>query len=69
VPEPGNPSYSSMFKDAYVAGDILPNSGRVRVTVSAKKVKVEYVRSFLAKDEGAGHKDGEVGFAYEVGAK
>jgi hypothetical protein len=37
--------------------------------VSPAGVKVDYVRSFLSKDETDGHKDGEVAFSYTVKAR
>ena len=69
-PEPADPSYAfSKWKSDYATGDLLPNSGRVRVAVAPDKVAVEYVRSWLAKDEKVPHKDGEVAFRYEIAAK
>ena len=41
-------------------------AGHLRVAVSAERVKVEYVRSFLPKDETAERKQGMVAHAYEV---
>jgi len=40
----------------------------VRVTVSPRKVLVEYVRSYLPKDASAAHPDGEIAFSYEIAA-
>jgi sugar lactone lactonase YvrE/phosphodiesterase/alkaline phosphatase D-like protein len=68
LPEPADPFYALYNKDAYRSGDILPNSGRVRVTVAPEKVRVEYVRSRLPKDANAQQPDGEVAFAYEIPA-
>ena len=39
------------------------------MTVSPDKVKVEYVRAFLAKDEGEGRRHGAVAHAYEIPAR
>ena len=58
-----------------VSADASPNlklwavrdsAGHLRVAVSAERVKVEYVRSFLPKDETAERKQGMVAHAYEV---
>jgi len=68
LPEPADPSYTLYNKDAYRSGDVLPNSGRVRVTVSPQKVRVEYVRSYLPKDATPQHPDGEIALAYEIAA-
>ena len=68
LPEPADPNYALYNKDAYRSGDVLPNSGRVRVTVSPEKVRVEYVRSYLPKDATAEHPNGEIAFSYELAA-
>jgi len=61
-------SYALYNKDAYRSGDVLPNSGRVRVTVSPEEVRVEYVRSCLPKDASPEHPNGEIAFSYEIAA-
>lgn len=69
LPEPADPSYGfAKWASAYRSGDVLPNSGRVRVTVSPQKVCVEYLRSYLPKDATPEHPHGEVAFAYEIPA-
>ena len=40
-----------------------------RVTVSPEEVKVDYVRSYLPKDETETRKNGEVAYSYAVSAK
>jgi hypothetical protein len=67
-PNPADPTYQAFNSDAYRSGEVLANSGHLRVTVSPAKVQVEYVRSYLPKDGTAEHPDGEVAFAYEVPA-
>ena len=69
LPEPANPFYSWENEDAYKSDAKFPNSGHVRVTVSPTQVKVDYVRAYLPKDEGAGKKSGDVAFSYTVAAK
>jgi hypothetical protein len=44
LPQPADLSGILDFPDAYTSGDVYPNPGRVRVTVSPQDVKVEYVR-------------------------
>ena len=68
LPEPADPNYALYNKDAYRSGDVLPNSGRVRVTVSPEKVTVEYVRSYLPTDATPEHPDGEVAYRYTIAA-
>jgi hypothetical protein len=68
LPEPADPNYTLYNREAYRSGDALPNSGRVRVTVSAAKVAVDYLRSYLPKDVTPAHPDGEIAFHYEIPA-
>jgi len=63
---PADPGYQTYNEDRYLSGVKLPNSGHLRVTVSPEKVTVEYVRSYLAKDETALRKTGEVAHSYSV---
>ena len=69
TPNPADASYTAFNQDAYRSGDILPNAGHLRVTVSPANVRVEYVRSYLPKDETPQRKDGEVAFSYTVPAR
>lgn len=66
TPNPADDTYSTFNADAYRSGDILPNAGHLRVRVTPDSARVEYVRSFLAKDETARQHDGDVAFAYTV---
>ena len=59
LPEPANPNYSWENSEAYKSGDKFPNSGHLRVTVSADQVNVEYIRSYLDKPD-------ESAFSYSV---
>jgi len=68
LPEPADPNYALINKEAYRSGDALPNSGRVRITVSPEKVGVEYLRSYLPKDAAKEHPGGEIAFRYEITA-
>jgi len=66
LPQPADPNYAMVNAGSYRSGDILPNSGRLRVSVSPANVTVDYVRSYLSQDEKDGHKNGEVAFTYTI---
>lgn len=66
LPNPADYTYTAFNADAYKSGDILPNSGYVKVTVSPSSVKVDYIREFLPKDESATQKSGQVAFSYTI---
>lgn len=66
ISEPADPNYSLFNADAYLTGDKFPNSGYTRVTVAPSGVKVEYVRTYLPADEGAGKTNGAVAFSYTM---
>jgi hypothetical protein len=51
LPEPANPFYTYENVEAYKSVEKLPNSGRVRVSVSPDGVKVDYIRSYLDKPD------------------
>ena len=68
LPEPADPSNTLYNQEAYRTGDSLPNSGRVRVTVSPENVSVDYVRSELTKDATTETSSGKVAFHYEIPA-
>jgi hypothetical protein len=68
LPSPADPNYADDNAASYT-GDVLPSSGRVRVTVSAAKVHVEYVRTWLPADVTSAHPNGEVAFEYDVPAR
>jgi hypothetical protein len=67
LPEPADPSYTLWNADAYLSGDLLGNSGYLRVIVSSASVQVDYVKSWLPADESAQHCTGEVAFSYRIG--
>ena len=66
VPNPADPTYTAFNADAYKSGNILPNSGFLNVTVSANEVKVDYISSYLPKDEKTGQKNGQVSYSYTI---
>jgi phosphodiesterase/alkaline phosphatase D-like protein len=59
LPEPADPNYSLFNAAAYHSGDLLPNSGHVRVSVSPDGVTVDYIRSSLDQPD-------ETAFSYTV---
>jgi len=69
VPMPADHGYQTYNAERYQSGVKLPNSGHLRVTVSPENVKVDYVRSFLPKDETAQNKTGDLAHSYTVKAK
>ena len=64
TPNPADATYQAFNQEAYRSGDILPNSGHLRVTVSPSEVKVNYVRAFLTKDETEKNKNGVTAYSY-----
>ena len=66
VPNPADDTYTGRNKNAYLSGDILDSSGYLNVTVSPEDVKVDYIRSYLPKDEVEGRKHGDVDYSYTV---
>jgi hypothetical protein len=66
LPEPADPFYTLYFDDVFLTGDKYPNSGYTRVTVSPSNVKVDYVRTWLPADEGAGKVSGSTAFSYSI---
>ena len=66
TPNPADATYQAFNREAYRSGDILPNSGHLRVTVSPQDVRVDYVRAYLPKDETPEHRNGELTFSYTV---
>ena len=69
TPNPANPFYgetTDRFRAAYKSGDYRPPSGHLRVTVGPSITKVDYIRSWMPKDETPEHQQGEVAFSYTV---
>ena len=69
VPMPADQNYMARNDDRYESGIKLPNSGHLRVSVSPGQVKVDYVRSFLPKDETPQQKTGDISCSYTVKTK
>jgi hypothetical protein len=65
TPLPNDDSYGFGHLDhgaGYESGDVLENSGHLRVTVSASNVTVDYVRAYLPGDG----TNGEVAYTYSI---
>ena len=72
VPQPSHPNFSNARQAAdygYFEGQILPNSGHLRVQVSPDGVKVDYVRVYLPRNETGTRKNRDVSASYYIGAK
>jgi hypothetical protein len=69
VPQPsfaGNDRIRDLESYGYKQGTFLGNSGHVRVVVSRDHAQVEYIRSYLPKDESERHHNGEVAHRYTI---
>ena len=66
VPMPADPGYAAYNADKYASGVKLPNSGFLQVSVSPERVKVDYVRTYLPKDETDQRKTGEIAYSYSL---
>jgi len=50
----------------YINGKVIGSSGHLRVTVTAEKATVEYIRAYLPKDETSSQRNGQVAYAYTI---
>ena len=72
TPQPSHPNFTSANYAkvyGYIQGQILPNSGYIRVTVGPDGVKTEYVRVYLPANETATRHNKDVSATYFIGAK
>lgn len=68
-PNPADPTFTAFNREAYKSGDIFPNSGHLRVTITGgdtASCKVEYVRAARPGDEAAQGNNGSIVHAYTV---
>lgn len=71
-PQPSHPNFSNASQAAtygYFQGQILPNSGHIRVTVSGTGVKVEYVRAYKAANENGSRHNKDISATYFIATK
>lgn len=66
LPMPSDHGYVAYNEDRYVEGKKLPSSGYLRVSVGPQEVKVDYVRSYLPKDEIESRRHAEIAHSYTV---
>ncbi len=70
TPQPSHPNFSNAGQAddyGYISGQILPNSGHLRVTVAPEGVRVEYVRAYKAANETATRHNKDVSATYFIG--
>ena len=70
TPQPSHPNFSNVnYATAYgyVQGQILPNSGHLRVTVDTSGVRVQYVRAYKASDETPTRHNKDISATYFIG--
>lgn len=68
-PNPADPTFTAFNREAYKSGDIFPNSGHLRVTVTGgddASCKVQYIRAARPGDEAAHGKNGSIVHEYTV---
>lgn len=71
TPQPSHPNFqnANYAKDyGYFEGQILPNSGHIRVSVGPDGVKTEYIRVYVPKSESASRHNKDVSATYFIGA-
>jgi len=70
TPQPSHPNFNNPGQAddyGYIEGQILPNSGHLRVNVSADGVHVDYVRAYLPVNETDTRHNKDVSATYFVG--
>jgi len=69
VPQPSHHNFKKANQAesyGYLSGEILPNSGHLRVNVSSSEVIVDYVRAYLPETENAERINGQVSHTYRL---
>jgi len=69
VPQPSHHNFKRANQAeayGYVSGEILPNSGHLRVAVSPSDVTVDYVRAYLPENENAERINGKASCTYRI---
>lgn len=72
VPQPSHARLGNTRTAAeygYLSGEIQPSSGHIRLRVAPEHCRVDYVRSYLPKDQSGSRRNGEVSYSYEVHPK
>lgn len=68
-PNPADSGYQGFNRDTYLNGTTLPNAGHLKVTVAPDHVAVDYVRSFLPRDDTPQTRGEQPAYHYEIPAK
>jgi hypothetical protein len=71
TPQPSHPNFQNAGQAddyGYFEGQILPNSGHIRVTVGPDGAQVDYVRAYLPQNENANRHNKDVSATYFIGA-
>jgi hypothetical protein len=68
LPQPSSRSVTTLqaTQYGYLTGEFLPSRGYVLVTVTDTTAKVDYIRTYLPKEETGGHANGEVAATYTI---
>lgn len=69
-PQPSHPNFTTVnyaTDYGYINGQILPNSGHIRVTVSATGITTQYIRAYLPANENATRHNGDTSATYFIG--
>lgn len=72
VPQPSHARIGNTRTAAeygYLSGEIQPSSGHIRIRVSPEHCRVDYVRSYLPKDQDARRSNADVSYSYDVHPK
>lgn len=70
TPQPSLPNFNYPSQAAtygYLAGQIVANSGHLRVTVSGTQLQVDYVRAYLPASENATRHNKDIAATYTIG--
>jgi hypothetical protein len=71
TPQPSHPNFQNAGQAndyGYFEGQILPNSGHLRVSVDPNGAKVEYIRAYLPPNESGNRHNKDVSATYFIGA-
>ena len=69
VPQPGHPggrTVRNADEYGYRAGDMVPGSGHLRVTVTPNMCTVDFIRAILPQKDHAGMSNGDIAYTYLI---
>lgn len=70
TPQPSHPNFQNAGQAddyGYIEGQLLPNSGHIRVTVGPEGAQVDYVRAYLPQSETSTRHNKDVSATYFIG--